>query len=111
MYRWGPETTDLCVRDNGLRDIPHYSEDANAAIEVMEYVRSLGYWFCLFDERSAPVEWRQWRASFCKIAAPKEPIDGLGRTIPAAICIAAAKIARIREATDQAVRFVQGHIE
>jgi hypothetical protein len=103
VYHWGPETTDICVRDNGLREIPHYSEDFNAAFQVVEYVRELGYWFCLFDMRSEPVDWRKWRASFCEIAAPKEPIDGLGRTVPAAICIAAAKIAQILESQDNAL--------
>lgn len=81
--------------DNGLREIPHYSSDIGAAWQVVEYVRSLMYWFCLFDQRETP---DKWRASFCWIGSQNVPIDAFGGTPAEAICLAVEKIIRIREA-------------
>ena len=76
VYRYGPEGASI-NSDNGLREIPHYSSDIAAAWQVVEYVRSLMYWFCLFDQRETP---DRWRASFCRVAIPTEPIDAFGST-------------------------------
>ena len=104
VYRQRPET----LTDSGLEEIPAYSRDIAAAWQVVEYVRSLMYWFCLYNQRETP---DRWRASFCKVAIATIPVDGFGASVPEAICLAAVKIARIREATEHAVKFVQGHIE
>ena len=86
VYRWGPATTDLGCRDSGLREVPRYSTNLSAAWEVVDYLRQLGVWFCLFDERCDPP---MYRASFCRASFLMPPCDAVEATPALAICRAA----------------------
>jgi len=81
------------LSDNLLRTIPHYSTDGNAALQVLDKLRSLRWWVTFHVQLNGEVEtalYRDWMN--------QEGADHVawGKTLPEAVCRAALEAVKAR---------------